>query len=353
MPDWTKAMQQSFEYYVVDPGTWRDIKRLDNVLSSSINRDAETETLGSLTLDVADPIGECYVRVYLVTIQNGLKEKHPLGTYLIQTPSYDFDGKVKSVKLDAYTPLMELKEKKPPLGYSILENANIMENAYLIAKDNLRAPVFKVDNEEILHQDFVANTDDTWVTFLTDLVANAKYSLGLDELGKVIFMPIQDTASLQPVWYFSDDNSSILQPNIEMTQDLYGIPNAVEVIYSTNKKYFYAKVTNDDPNSPISTVSRGREILHREMNPSTIGNPSQEQLEDYAKRLLRALSSLEYRVTYTHAYCPVRIGDCVMINYTRAGIKNVKAKIVSQKIECVPGCPVTETVVFTNRLWGD
>ena len=173
------------------------------------------------------------------------------------------------------------------------------------------------------------------------------------ELGKVIFMPIQDTASLQPVWYFSDDNSSILQPNIEMTQDLYGIPNAVEVIYSTNKKYFYAKVTNDDPNSPISTVSRGREILYREMNPSTIGNPSQEQLEDYAKRLLRELSSLEYRVTYTHAYCPVRIGDCVMINYTRAGIKNIKAKIVSQKIECIPGCPVTETVVFTNRLWGD
>lgn len=353
MPDWTKAMQQSFEYYVVDPGTWRDIKRLDNVLTSSINRDAETETLGSLTLDVADPIGECYVRVYLITIQNGIKEKHPLGTYLIQTPSYDFDGKVKSVKLDAYTPLMELKEKKPPLGYSILENENIMEQAYLIAKDNLRAPVFRVDNEEILHQDFVANTDDTWVTFLSDLVANAKYSLGLDELGKVIFMPIQDTASLQPVWYFTDDNSSILQPNIEMTQDLYGIPNAVEVIYSTNKKYFYAKVTNDDPNSPISTVSRGREILYREMNPSTIGNPTQEQLEEYAKRLLRALSSLEYRLTYTHAYCPVRIGDCVMLNYTRAGIKNVKAKIVSQKIECVPGCPVTETVVFTNRLWGD
>lgn len=353
MPDWTKAMQQSFEYYVVDPGTWRDVKRLDNVLSSSINRDAETETLGSLTLDVADPIGECYIRVYLVTIQNGIKEKHPLGTYLIQTPSYDFDGKVKSVKLDAYTPLMELKEKKPPIGYSILENANIMEQAYMITKDNLRAPVFKVDNDEILYQDFVANTDDTWVTFLTDLVANAKYSLGLDELGKVIFMPMQDTASLQPVWYFTDDNSSILQPNIEMTQDLYGIPNAVEIIYSTNKKYFHVKVTNDDPHSPISTVSRGREILYREMNPSTIGNPTQEQLEEYARRVLRELSSLEYRVTYTHAYCPVRIGDCVMLNYTRAGIKNVKAKIVSQKIECVPGCPVTETVVFTNRLWGD
>ena len=103
MPDWTKAMKQTFEYYVVDPGTWKDAKRIQNVISSSITRDAETETLGSLTLDIAEPLGECYVRVYLVTIQNGIKEKLPLGTFIVQTPSYDFDGKVKSVKLDAYT----------------------------------------------------------------------------------------------------------------------------------------------------------------------------------------------------------------------------------------------------------
>lgn len=353
MPDWTKTMQQTFEYYVVDPGTWKDAKRLSNVISSTINRDAETETLGSLTLDVAELIGECYVRIYLVTIQNDIKEKIPLGTYLIQTPSYDFDGKVKSVKLDAYTPLMELKEKRPPIGYSLLENENIMERAYQIARDNLRAPVFRVENSEVLHFDFVSNTNDSWVTFLSDLISNAKYSLGLDELGKVIFMPIQDTASLQPVWRYNDDNSSILQPKVEMSQDLYGIPNVVEVIYSSNKNYFYSKVVNDDPNSPISTVNRGREISYREMNPTSIGNPSQEQLDEYAKRLLRSLSSLEYRVTYTHAYCPVRIGDCVMLNYARAGLNNVKAKVVSQKIECRPGCPVTETVVFTNRLWGD
>ena len=42
MPDWTKAMKQTFEYYVVDPGTWKDAKRIQNVISSSITRDAET-----------------------------------------------------------------------------------------------------------------------------------------------------------------------------------------------------------------------------------------------------------------------------------------------------------------------
>ena len=40
MPDWTKTMQQTFEYYVVDPGTWRDVRKLDGVLDSTIKQKA-------------------------------------------------------------------------------------------------------------------------------------------------------------------------------------------------------------------------------------------------------------------------------------------------------------------------
>lgn len=353
MPNWLNTMQQTFEYYIVDPGTWKDVKKIDNVISSKITRDEETETLGSLTLDIGEPLGECYVRVYLITIQNGIREKHPLGTFLVQTPSYGFDGKVKSVSMDAYTPLLELKENQPPLGYSILEGENIMDIAYRLVRDNVRAPVEKVEEEDTLFYDFVANADDTWITFIYDLIANAKYTLGLDEMGRILFTPKQELVSLQPVWTFDDGNSSILHPKLELTQDLYGIPNVVEVIFSNNRDYFYVRVVNDDPNSPISTVNRGREIVYRDTNPSTIGNPTEEQLKFYAESLLKNLSSLEYKITYTHGYCPVRIGDCVRLNYTRAGINNVKAKVISQTIECTPGCPVTETAVFTNRLWGD
>lgn len=353
MANWLNTMQQTFEYYIVDPNTWKDVKRINNVISSKITRDEETETLGSLTLDIGEPLGECYVRVYLITIQNGIREKHPLGTFLVQTPSYGFDGKVKSVSMDAYTPLLELKENQPPLGYSILEGENIMDIAYRLVRDNVRAPVEKVEEEDTLFYDFVANADDTWITFIYDLIANAKYTLGLDEMGRILFTPKQELVSLQPVWTFDDGNSSILHPKLELTQDLYGIPNVVEVIFSNNRDYFYVRVVNDDPNSPISTVNRGREIVYRDTNPSTIGNPTEEQLKFYAESLLKDLSSLEYKITYTHGYCPVRIGDCVRLNYTRAGINNVKAKVISQTIECTPGCPVTETAVFTNRLWGD
>lgn len=351
MTDWTKSMQQTFEYYIVNPATWKDVRRINNVKSGSITRDLGVETLGSATFDIEEPLGECYIRVYLITIQNGAKDKYPLGTYLIQTPSSKFDGKNKIVSVDAYTPLLELKENPPPIGYSVLKDTNIMETAYKITKEQARAPVVAAACTETLFSDFVANTDDTWMTFLNDLMANAKYTFALDELGRILFSPKQDMASLQPVWTFDDSNSSILYPEINMDYDLYGIPNVVEVIYSSNDRCYYSRVVNDDSNSPTSTVSRGREIIHRVTEPILFGNPTDEQVNEYAVRLLRSLSSIEYTVNYSHGYCPVKIGDCVRLNYSKAGLNGIKAKVISQSIKCEPGCPVSEKAVFTANLW--
>ena len=74
MPDWTKSMEQSFEYYTVEPTTMADIKRLDIVKSASFSHDAELETLGSATIDVTNSVGETYIRGYLKTVQNGVTE---------------------------------------------------------------------------------------------------------------------------------------------------------------------------------------------------------------------------------------------------------------------------------------
>lgn len=351
MADWTKTMQQTFEYYMVDPGTWRDIKKIDCVISSTITRDSTLDTLGSASITVSDSVGECYIRIYLVTIQNGIREKHALGTFLVQSPSYSFDGKIKNITLDAYTPLLELKENPTPLGYSVLKDENILDISYRIVREQVRAPVIKTDKDKVLNSNFVANLDDTWITFIKDLLANAEHSLALDDVGRILFVPVQDTMSLQPIWTYDDSNSSILYPSLTVDRDLYGIPNVVEVIYSDGTEYYYGKAMNNDPSSPISIQNRGREITYRESNPSLLGNPSQDRIQEYAEMILKEKSSLEYTVTYTHGYCPVRIGDCVRLNYSRAGINGVKAKVISQNIKCESGCPVTEKAVFTTELW--
>lgn len=352
MINWTESMDQSFEYYEVDPNTWKDKKILDNVKSCTINRDSGVDTLGSASIDILESVGECYIRIYLVTIQNGVKEKHPLGTFLVQTPSSTFDGKTRSVTMDAYTPLLELKENPVPLGYTLLKDDNVMKEAYKLVRENCRAPVIETESDKVLLENFVANTEDTWMTYTKDLIAQAKYSFSLDELGRILFSPVQRSEELQPRWTFNDDNSSILYPEVTLKHDIYGIPNVVEVICSTGLNIYYARVVNDDPNSPISTVNRGREIVHRVTKPDLHGIPTEAQVDEYANNLLKTLSEVEYQITYSHGYCPVRIGDCVRLNYEKAGLVDVKAKIISQTIKCEAGCQVNETAIFTRKLWG-
>ena len=51
MPDWTKSMKQSFEYYTVDPTSLADIDKIGTITSASFDRDSTAETLGSATID--------------------------------------------------------------------------------------------------------------------------------------------------------------------------------------------------------------------------------------------------------------------------------------------------------------
>ena len=363
MPDWTKSMQQSFEYYIVDPGTWKDLRKLDIVKSSSISRDSDAETLGSASFAVTDTLSECYIRTYLVTVQNGVTERHALGTHLIQTPSSKFNGRIKDITLDGYTSLLELKDSQPPINFFIDKDENVMEVAYRLVRENARAPVTKGASKAKITSVVVADPNETWLGYISSIIANqtegadsnnrliSQYKFDVNEMGEILFAPVIDIDSMQHRWTYTDDNSSILYPEISVDHDLYGIPNVVEVIYSSTNLNFTARVENNDSASPISIKNRGREIVYRVFNPSFPGEPWKEQIEEYANQLLKALSTLQCTITYTHGYCPVRLGDCVMLNYSRAGLDNVKAKVISQNIKCEPGCPVTEKAVFNIKLW--
>ena len=354
--DWTQSMKQTFEYYVVDPYTWEDKVLLDSVLSSSIDRDVDKDTLCTANITVTEELDECYIRIYLIVIQNNERNKFALGTFLVQTPSFSFNGKHGSYSINAYSSLLELKDTMPPLGYAVSKNTNIMNLVYNLCIENSRAPVVPAICNTLLYNDFVANKDDTWLTFLIDFMSYAKYKFELDEIGRILFDPIQADSMLQPVWDFTDDNSSLLYPNISIERDLYGVPNVVEVIYSItngvkNEYPYVARVVNDSIDSPISTVNRGREVVHRVTNPNFSGKMTEQQIDAYAKELLKKLSTLEFTASYTHGYCPVRIGDCVYLNYRKAGLNNIKAVVKTQKIECKTGCKVFETATYTKSLW--
>ena len=350
-------MKQTFEYYEVDPLTWKDKCLIENVRSCKITRDLSDETLGSSSLSCDIDQTDKYIRTYLITEQDGVKDKTALGTHIYQTPSSSFNGKSRSTEQDGYTSLIELKEKLPVIGFNIAKGENILNIAYLLAEANTRAPVNRGSNDKVLTGAFVAETDDNFLLFISDLIANAAYHFGLEADGTITFEPDQDANALSPVWTYNDDNSSILLPDVEVSRDLYGVPNVVEVIYSPQDGVpIFSTVKNDDDSSPTSISARGREIVYRDTDPSIGGSSggtlTQDMVDDYARNLLKSLSSVEYTVSYKHGYCPVRIGDGVLLNYKRADLRNVRAKVTRQIIDCKSGCEVQETAVFTKSFWG-
>lgn len=352
MPDWTRSMQQTFEYYEVDPATWRDKARIDHVTASSIDRNIEDETLGSASIDCLDDLTDKYIRQYLVTYQEGVRERFVLGTHLYQSPSISFDGKSKSSSQTGYTSLIELKDDVPPIGYSVPNGSNVLESVSDKINEVARAPVTLTTSEVVLTSDFVSETGDTWLTFLADLAQVADYRLVEEPSGRISFAPNTKLIKMAPIWEFNDDNSSILYPDITIERDLYGVPNVVEVIYSpSDGTPMYARAENDDPSSIVSTKRRGRKIVYRETDPSVPDGSNQTQLEEYARNKLSELSEIEYSIRFSHGYCPVTIGDCVRLNYRRAGLEGVNAKIMSQSIKCEPGCRVEATAIFTKKLW--
>lgn len=350
--DWTASMQQTFEFYTVDPNTWGNKEKLTQVTSASITRRDDGEMLETASIETTEMLEECYVRIYLICNQNGGRYEFPLGTFMVQTPEESHDAGLVRVTLDAYSPLIELKDNVPPYGYTAMFGWNTLTTVSDLVAENCRAPVVRVSSDKTIAEDTVSNFGtDSWLSFLTSLLATADYKFGLDEMGRILFRANQDPAAVKPIWTYDDGNSSILYPDVRLTRDLYGIPNVVEVLYSTDSHSVFSRVENTDVDSPVSIPSRGRRVVHRESNPDGLMNPTQSQLDIYAENLLKELSSLEYTISYTHGYCPVRVGDAVWLNYERAGLTDIRAVVTGQQITCRPGCSVSETAIFTKKLW--
>lgn len=371
--DWTKSMQQTFEFYTVDPNSWYDDQKLENIISCDLTHDLTSDKRGNASITVTEPLPECYIRTYLVVTQAGHMHKICLGTYLYMTSSDSFDGMKHNITMTGYTPMVELEEKLPPLGFHIvgITNRKHSSDAPMVT-DAIKDIVTtytrcEIENRTVIQKpllnDFVAGSNDNFLTVINN-VLNAsslqQYILTVDEWGTII---VKDKPVLEdaiPTYIYTDDNSSILLPSLDTNDDIYGIPNVVEVLYTGDKRLPAIRVIvkNEDPTSIVSIPSRGREIAKR-FTITNIAAPVNDyseaavraQVTAQAERLLEAASTINKTISYSHGYCDVKVGDTVLINYERAGVTGIRAKVVSQRISCKPGCQVDEQAVYTKKLW--
>lgn len=352
--NWLMPMTQSFEFYTVDPSTWHIRNKINTITECRINRNAASDTLVSAEFKSTDELNECYVRVILVATQNGVTERYPLGTFLATTPAMTFDGKNKNISIDAFSPLIEAKDQYPPIGYSFYKSKQCVSSVYTVLKNIVRCPVeYGGDDSSVLYESFAADVQENYLSFLRSALSNADHDIRLDNECRVIIEKNRPLRELNPIMTYRDSDMSILYKDTTNKIDYYSVPNVVEVVWTSNGVNLGVTVQNESIASPVSIPNRGRKVVYREVSPSISGTPSQKVLNDYAVSLLKRLSTVECQITYTHGYTPTNIGDCVAIEYDRAGLERIKAKIISQSLRCIPGLPVEETAAYTQELLTD
>lgn len=349
--DWSSGYGVSFEFWEVDKDTFRDKKRLYEVEECEIVRDSGDETLGSATMTIGDfPSEETYIRVYLLAEQpagSGEVERVCLGTFLAQVPSVKMDGKIVERPLELSTPLKELADDQPPAGYTVRAGTDAVSALEYIHRRGHVKVVHSTASARV-PKDITANDSDSWLSFGTAVLESVNMERTLDPYGYVGFAPVRDAGALQTSWTYADNYESIILPEAELTCDWHNVPNVVEVIVSTSSSLFKVQCVNDDPDSSVSTVRRGRVKRERVMNPE--GVATREQAVAYAKSKLRELSCSERELTYTHGYCDVRLGDGVRLYYREHSL-DCNLKVTRQVIRCKTDLEVEETGTYTEVLW--
>ena len=334
--DYTKGYTAKFYAAIVDPDTWMDTTMLKIEAGSIKRENSGLRHSAEITVPAFSEDTEKYVRIYMDIRQNGELEHIPLFTGLATAPTRKIDGAVRRHPLEVLSVLQPLQDIKLPRGYYV--TAGMSAGAAIRRLLQGTPAPFEIEPDSPLIMDYiVAQDNESNVSMIDTILDTAGWQLTINGNGVIHVGPQKETPSVT----FSPAND-VIEKVIDVKRDWYKCPN---VLRATSGD-MYAVARDDDPDSMLSTVRRGREVQTVETNV-TLG--SNEGIAEYADRRLKELQDAAEEATYTRVFVPeLNVGDVVSENYEQIqGQYTVK----SQTIQLTHGAQTTETIerslVFT------
>ena len=331
---WADGYTSTYYLTLVDPSSWRDIGRME-ITGGTIER-SEDDLLESADFDMTElpANGEAWVRAWLDADQEGI-EHVPLFTGLTSAPSRDIDGRRETFGVECYSVLKPVDDILTERGYYI----PVEVSAPAAAARLLRSGIAPVEVEAVadpprLEDAIIAENGESNLTLAIKVLKAIGWRIRLDGYGVIHVEP--NTPAVTAM--FDVNENDVIEMAVSEEYDWYSCPNVLRVIADD----LTAVVRDDSPGSPLSTVSRGREIWAEEDSVSLGAN---ESIAAYANRRLKELQSPARSVSYNRRFHPdVRVGDLVRLNHPEIGIDGT-FRVTSQTLELTHGCRTEEEAV--------
>lgn len=333
--DWSKGYEATYYMTIVDRATWRDVARID-IKGGSISR-VSSGLLNSASVECSSfEYGETWIRVYLDAKQGETAEHIPLITGLTSTPTHEYDGQYEQQNVQIYSVLKPLEDVLLPRGWYAgagSEGVNVISSLL----DICPAPVSITGESPRLSEAIIAEEDETRLSMLEKILLAMDWRIRLHGDGTIEM----SEKAMSPMMNFDGNTSDYLEPEVSIERDWFTLPNVFRATSGDNSGI----AIDDDPDSPLSTVSRGREIWMSEQ-ASNINEG--ETLAEYARRRLREEQQSATTASYSRRFHPDIVpSDMIYLRYP-----NIQGKylVESQSIALsYAGRTSEEVIAWTKR----
>lgn len=346
MIDWSRSYNPTWRYFLVDCETWRDMRPLSSVTSCKVKFSRAAAIPEDVQVDVEDELPpESILRVYLDAEQDGVLERIPVATAVL-TSRDELHGTVEKSTLRGYGTLMSLEDDVPALLATVAGGV-VVEQAAAVCESGM-APVVKPTDSTALESVVVADPKASKLAFARAIAAKAGYDVSSDAYGRTVFPRLPGVAAA-PAITLVDDGETVLVGDVKRKQDLRKVPNYCEVRVTNGTSTVVGSAVNDDRNSAVSTVARGRRVPLIIEDPDELqGDVTAAEVAEFAAVQLEAASQVACTVSYSHDYAPVNVGDCIRLV---RGSLDVTAIVETMSISCDTSCRVEATASYIESYW--
>lgn len=337
--DWSRGYSSKYYATIVDRATWMDTTRV-NITGGSIQK-SDDDLLESADIDCVDyeysQNGEQWIRVWLDTRQEGGSYSHtPLFTGVAISPIREIDGTLETNSIQCYSVLKPAQDVLLPRGWYApidIDIAILIKRLLAVTS----APVAAPEGEKKLEQSIIAEEGETNLTMAWRLALAAGWIIQITGSGEIIVGPQDDSTKM----FIGTTSNDIIETSVSITYDWYQCPN----VFRATSNGISAIARDDNPDSILSTIARGREIWAEENDCDLASGQS---ISDYAKKRLEELQSSVMTISYNRRFNPnVGVGDIIYLDYPVQGIVGL-FRVTSQNITLGYSARVAEEAV---RVW--
>ena len=238
--------------------------------------------------------------------------KYPLGVFLMSSPQRQAEGGAIRRSVECYDKMQILNDDRFDSRYTVPAGTSYTAAVanIVLSSGITQCDIYPSELETVTAMEFPIGTSK--LDACNDLLTAINYyPLYADSYGTVRSKAYELPDGRTIDAFYATDKASIIQPGAQEELDIFGAPNKiVRYLENAERQFIIASVTNDDPNSKLSTVSRGR-VITDIAAVSDIAN--QGSLDAYVARVM-AESKVYQKIVFETLNMPNHeYNDCLYV----------------------------------------